>query len=743
MHSTAILLAAALALSQAPQTSSTTDPLHAERNTARERYLKVEAELSRASLDSLSPEQREARAKLLDVLDAYVTRADFGVQSQDPGARLPQFVDADGRRCAIAELLHATGEVELVQEVAAASNTAWIADLSGDARFLGWLDTHGLALDEAARIQGPSMPRIPAAPAPGDTVPTPGSPSSPGGPGSPGGGGPSSPAPGGPRSPGGFVPGGPTGAGPTSLGPTAPDGPGGSPSGGGPLSEADSTWWQWWEFNKLQFLRPNRLELARGDDAPGRSSASGLRFMRRAMAPLLLREVEHRDARIRAAAAGALGRVAGADAVEVLVERLADSQQAVRDAALLGLGASGASEAQAVLLSAVEHGKAGRVRDMARRDRALALVALGLGRRVGFDESCDQAVIALAKRIPSAEREAFGVAAMTYVLLNPSAELLELAAECSNDKSWPVAVRCRAAEALRASNEAETLGELQHLASGSRIELRRSAALALGELEHPLAVAGLMTAYDLEKEPVASSFLLVSLGRHGGAKAREQLEATLRGKDALDRPWAALGLGILSREAGDPSGAVALLEALAEVRSADDRGAYWLALGLTSSPRALAPLAEALEQAADPRSRMYAAQGLALLGSPAARDALLERLEKERSPLVRSQIALALGVIGVEQDLDAIVSTLDAVAEPILQGQVASAIAFHGSSAALTRLGSLVADEKLDAATRAAAMDGLGMMLCSGEALTLGESARSANYPQFPDWLRQVYATTF
>lgn len=740
MHSTAILLAAALALSQAPQTSSTNDPLRAERDIARERYLKVEAELSRASLDALSPEQREARARLLDVLDAYVTRADFGVQSLDPGARLPQFVDVDGRRCAIAELLHATGEDELVNEVAATRNTAWIVDLSHDARFLGWLDTHGLALDEAARIQGPPMPRVPNPPDIGDVVPGSGSPS---GPGSPAGGGPSAPAPAGPRSPGGFAPGGPTGAGPTSLGPTAPDGPGGSPTGGGPQSEADSTWWQWWEFNKLQFLRPNRLELARGDDAPGRSSASGLSFMRRAMAPLLLREVEHRDARIRAAAAGALGRVAGADSVSVLVERLADGQQSVRDAALLGLGASGASEAQTVLLSAVEHGKAGRVRDLARRERALALLALGLGRRVGFDESCDQAVIELVRRLPSAEREALGVAAMTYVLLNPSHDLLELAAECSNDKSWPVSVRCRAAEALRASDDAETLGELQHLASGSRLELRRSAALAIGEFEHPLAVAGLMTAYDLEKEPVASSFLLVSLGRRGGAKAREQLEAALRGKDALDRPWAALGLGILAREAGDPSSAAVLLEALAEVRSADDRGAYWLALGLTRSPRAQAPLAEALEQAADPRLRMYAAQGLALLGTAAARDALLGRLDDERSPLVRSQIALALGAIGAEQDLDAIVATLDSVAEPLLQGQVASAIAFHGSSAALARLGSLIADEKHDVATRAAAMDGLGMMLCSGEALTLGESARSGNYPQFPDWLREAYATTF
>lgn len=743
MHTPTLIFAASALLFQAPQSTQTPDPLAAERTAARERYEKVEAELSRASLESLSPEQRAARASLLDVLDAYVERADFGVQSLAPGARLPQFVDADGRRCAMAELLHATGEDDLVQAVATADNTVWVVELSSDQRFLGWLDQHGLALDEAARIQGPSMPQIPDVPSPGDTVPAPGSPN---GPSSPGGGAPGGPgAPSGPRSPGGAIPGGGTpSAGPTSLGPTAPDAPGGSPGAGGPLSEPDSTWWQWWEFNKIEFLQPNAFELAMPrDDAPGRSSTSHLDFMRRAMAPLLARGLEHRDARIRAAAAGAYGRLAGDEAVEALVERLDDSNVAVRDAALLGLGASGSAQAQVALLSVIEDGKAGRVRNLGRRERALAIVALGLGRRIGFDESCDAAVVKLLERSTSAEQHEFGVAAMTYALLNPSAQLLASAAECAADASWPLSVRCRAVEALRASTDASTLGALQHLASGARVELRRSAALALGEFEHPLAVAGLMTAHDLEREPVASSFLLVALGRRGGAKAREHLLAALHGKDAIERPWAALALGMQARNASDPSVANELLAALARERNAEDRGAFWLALGLTRSAKAQPVLSQALTEAADPRSRMYAAQALALLGGEPAREVLVARLATERSALVRSQLALALGVIGDARDLDAIVATLNSVAEPMLQGQVASAIAFHGSSAALAQLGSLLADEKLEASTRAAAMDGLGMVLGRGEALSLSVSSRSANYPQFPIWLRDAYATTF
>jgi HEAT repeat protein len=738
MHSSTLLFAASLTLLQLPNAVPQRDELAAERAAARARYVKVEAELSRASLASLAPEQRAARARLLDVLDAYVARADFGVQELDAGARLPQFVDVEGRRCAMAELLHATGEDALVDSVASQTNAAWIADLSEDPRFLGWLERNGLALDEAARIQGPSMPRIPDAPTPGDTVPGAPAPSLPS---SPGGGAPSAPgAASGPRSPGGFAP----PSAPTSPGPNGPGAPSSSGGGGAAFSEVDSTWPMWWEYNKIEFLRPNRFELALpGDDAPGRTTTSHLDFMRRAMSGTLLRGLEHRDARIRAAAAGALGRLGGSDAVDKLLPLLGDPSLAVQHAALLGLGATGAAEAQKALVKIAQHGKLGQMREFGRRERALAIVALGLGRRVGFDAAADDAVANLAKDCLPAEQEDFGVAAMTYALLNPSAKLTALAGQFADDGRLSMAVRSRATEALREREDAATLGALQHLASGSRLELRRAAALALGEFDHPLVVAGLMTAHDLEKEPVASSFQLLSLGRRGGEKAREHLIEVLRGKDSIERPWAALALGMLARRDRDAAAAAALLEALPSVKNADDRPAYWLALGLSRAPQALDVLRTAVGEAADPRARMYAAQALALLGGDAARDALLGRLESERSPLVRSQLALALGVLGEADDLDEIVATLDAVTEPALQGQVAAAIAFHGSSAALAQLGSLLASEDLEPAARAAALDGLGMMLSRGPALSLNDSSRSANYPLFPNWLREVYATTF
>lgn len=727
-----LLLAVSLLAFQSTS-QSPIDPLAASRAEARVRYQKVELELARARLDTLTPEQRAARARLLEVLDAYVVRADFGQQDIEAGVRLPQFVDADGRRCAVAELLHSTGEVELVSAVAKSHNTAWIAELSGDARFLGWLDRNGLSLDEAARIQGPSMPNF-AGPGdvlpPGTSAPDVPAPDVPA-PSTPGAPRPNTPAPG--------IPAGtPTFEQPA---PATPATPGPQVTGPFTFSDADASWWMWWEFNKLEFLRPNRFALdAHGGDDVGRTFASQLDFMRRTIEPTVERLLAHPDARLRAAAAGALGRMGSGAKVEELLPLVHDANPSVRDAALLGLGASGVREAQLPLMEIAREGKLDG-KPLGRRARALAVVALGLGRTCGFDAAADGVALEVSTRGTPSERHELGLAAMTYALIAPSDELVELADKLADDKGLPMPLRSRAVEVLRARADSATLAELQHLASGARIELRRSAALTLGEYEHPLASAGLRTAQDLEKEPVANAFLLVSLGRRGGEAAREHLIAALG--DARQRPWAALGLGILAHETPDAEVATALLAALAREAAAETRSALWLALGLTGDPRATEVLVKALKGAAEPGARMYVAQALAIHGSEEGRLALRERLSSERSPLVRSQLALALGVLGAREDLEPITAALDTVSEPLLQGQVASAIAFHGSGEALTKLASLVAGDKLDVAARAAAIEGLGMMLSRAPALSLGGSSRSANFMLFPEWLVAACGTTF
>ncbi len=106
---------------------------------------------ARATPD-LSKAQRARRTAALDALARYREAGRFPV-NVDVVGRAPVFVDHRGVRCAMAELLHGTGEDALVERVAATNNLARIHDLASDSALLRWLEHHGLTVDEAAAIQ--------------------------------------------------------------------------------------------------------------------------------------------------------------------------------------------------------------------------------------------------------------------------------------------------------------------------------------------------------------------------------------------------------------------------------------------------------------------------------------------------------------------------------------------------------------------------------------------------------------
>jgi HEAT repeat protein len=725
------LASALVAAAQSPQDDTQT--LESQRLCAQERYARVEAELEARDLAGLTPDQREARANLLAVLDAYRTRADFGINRDVPGARVPLFVDGDGRRCAMAELLHATGRDDLVEQVQATNNLAWIVDLSANDALLGWLDAHGLTLEEAARIQGPGIGGggpgtvvergpVPRLPRPTDNPTTP---SGTGGADRPSPSGPTTPGVGGPPSQPGFTP--------TPGGTTPPQ--------AFTVAEDVSSWWLWWEYNKIEFLRPNRMPLESADDSG--TSSSYRAFVRSVMQPAIERALEDGDPAVRGSAALTLGRIGGTTAVERLLALVHDANATVSEMAILGLGATGAKRAQEALLSLARDAHLPKSsRTVGRDSQALAMVALGIGRELGFEPSVDAAIVELVAQRTLPEREPLGVAAMMYATLAPSEALRGLAVELATDDGEPVAVRSRAIEALRTAADAPTLSKLQHLASGARIELRRSAALALGEFGHALVVPALQTAYDLEKDQLTRGFLLIALGRQGGDAARQHLLAELDHGPKPLRPWAALGLGLLAHDDANAEVAKALRERVASEKNSEARAAYWLASGLAGDVDAIEPIVAGLNGDATPRNRMYAAAALSLLGGDSVHAALLERVPQERSEMASSAIGLALGVLGRDGDSRVIAEVFETTDDPMFQGQVSSAMAFHGSSDALDRINRWIVSDSTQRATRAAATDGLGMMLGSAEPLRMGELARSSNYTLLAPWATAMLGTT-
>src|SRR5947199_2168999 len=125
----------------------------AETGRIRRHLATVEADLRIKDVSALTPAQRQARAKNLEVLHAYWVRGVFPVNTDFPGQRVPYFVDRHGTRCAMAYLIEQSGRGDIVRRIAMTENNAYVRDLKDDAQLGAWLRENGLTAAAAARIQ--------------------------------------------------------------------------------------------------------------------------------------------------------------------------------------------------------------------------------------------------------------------------------------------------------------------------------------------------------------------------------------------------------------------------------------------------------------------------------------------------------------------------------------------------------------------------------------------------------------
>jgi hypothetical protein len=96
------------------------------------------------------------REQQIQRLHEYAVAGEFPRNVTSPTA-IHQFRDADGRYCAVANLIHQDGRDELVAEVARDNNALLIRDVhSGGIH--DWIATSGLTQEELAVIQFPDTP---------------------------------------------------------------------------------------------------------------------------------------------------------------------------------------------------------------------------------------------------------------------------------------------------------------------------------------------------------------------------------------------------------------------------------------------------------------------------------------------------------------------------------------------------------------------------------------------------------
>jgi hypothetical protein len=143
-----------------PRTGS--EPLARRLEVARLRahFDSVNAELRHAKALQLTPSQGRARATLIGWLQEYRDAGKFPRNERFPELALPFFRDGQGTLCAMAYLIERSGRRDLVDRVALTRNNAFIAELANDPALRVWLDSVGLSLAEAARIQPTYMPEV-------------------------------------------------------------------------------------------------------------------------------------------------------------------------------------------------------------------------------------------------------------------------------------------------------------------------------------------------------------------------------------------------------------------------------------------------------------------------------------------------------------------------------------------------------------------------------------------------------
>jgi HEAT repeat protein len=295
---------------------------------------------------------------------------------------------------------------------------------------------------------------------------------------------------------------------------------------------------------------------------------------------------------------------------------------------------------------------------------------------------------------------------------------------------------------------------------------RRSAWIALGQIL-PRAAADVQIDWmrkfpallKSESDMTARNFGLISIGRIGGQDSASEpvrkaalailLEQFDKGSKTMERPYAALALGILGFEGkADAPKPAALKYAIIDVLRKDlesmkgDKtalGANAIALGLVGERDAqtVKLLTSILaDRGVEKKLRGSAAIALGLIGDSAACDAILTALEERQDRELRVETAVAAGLLGDSQAVKAIEKLVeilnDKKASQFVLGSVALALGQIGDRRAFDPMLEILKPEKVVGAypdlTRALVAVALGQISDRSDYRVLYRISKDINY---------------
>ncbi len=612
---------------------------------------------------------------------------------------------------------------------------------------------------------------------PGDLVPPDtGSPSTPSTPTTPGAPAPGAPVPAAPTTPAPSAPGAPT----TPV-PGGPSGRGGGPTTarGTSTEEDDLAGWQyWWEFNKAPFIRLkdaiHSTEAVTGSDEVYMGSTRrgvstdtvkpSRKDIMETILPALKRALDSTHNRdIVGACTIAMAKIGQDhpkfDLLPIFTKTLVSFDQEIRETAALAMGISQMPEAieplRHLVLDDAEGRKLVEKAEVDFRSRSFAMFGMGLVAYAHQDVAVKQATLETAAKVlrnhQNMNRNLVVAAVNAIGLLNPdrtpaqesdansvlNKALLELdtfytakvgrGRELMQSHVPPTVAKLlgRGIGGRRQAYKDAYLKDLKGAANRKRCnDIYRGIVVALGQMAEPTEKeisAALLNYHQKGKDEQARYFALMSLGQIGGEVNRTALLKVLaKGKKALERPWAALSLGVMCFNTfeSDPGARVdtligdALLKQFKEVKTPQSRSAFAIAMGLARCQEAAPVLVkELIDKKHQEEFAGYLCIGLALMDYKNAKSQIHEicRNAVRRNRLFQ-QAAVALGKLGDHSVTDTLTQMLRSESAGNLAklSALAGALGFIGDRRTIKPLVELLFNEDLTELSRAFAAVALG-----------------------------------
>jgi hypothetical protein len=603
----------------------------------------------------------------------------------------------------------------------------------------------------------PPPPPPPVYDGPGDTTPPGPLPIGPITPGD------AAPSPTGPTTPGAGPRGGPAPA-PTSGGSPAPGSGPSAPSSppGGAIATLDG-WETWWRFNRAPYLRARQVGAANNAYSPSPDARLDRRpsaeLIRSTIVPALLARLDsgEQDTEVVNSTLLALARIGDVGGASLgsselskrFAAHLGDRNRGVAENACVSLGVLGHASSVPVLAALLGDTETGR--GLAKRravpEHLRAFAAYGLGLTGQHADNVDVRRFAVHELMKALDHESARpdvrvavVIALGMIPAERSDDVVQSLLDIFLERRDDTLVRAHAAtsmawlldgasDALRAEVTQRLLAAVNER-NREPNEVRQSSVMALGRIgdvdedTHDRRIREALMKASSNGDLHARHYALIALGRIGGragdgegdaragtADIKQFLFRALAKSRAATKPWVALAIGVLGKEADErlaPTDLAAMRNALSTSKAADASAALRIGVGLCADPAAAAPLLAELEESGRDELAVTSL-ALGLLGDEQAippLHAILRESQHDARALEEATIALTL--LGDEDLVPVLLEVAGSCECTYSQTVVAAAMGHTADARVVPTLVAMLGDEEAPGRKRAWAASALG-----------------------------------